>query len=112
MQELSGYGEYIVALLSVTHSSVHSRVITFDKAVRKRIGNVRNLELLDFDKFTDLKIAHMDSIGVSVISSASKDDKKGKRNKNWKRDKPCNKWNDGRCNQTEEECRRLCYDFK
>ena len=73
MQELSTYGEYIVNLFSVTHSSVHSRVIAFDKAVRKRVGSVRNLELSDFEKYADLKIAHMDSIRVSVISSSSKD---------------------------------------
>src|ERR1700678_3741980 len=59
MQELTNYGEYIVNLFSVTHTSVHNRVIAFDKAVRKRVGSVRNLELSDFEKFADLKIAHM-----------------------------------------------------
>ena len=109
MQELTSYGEYIVNLFSVTHSSVHNRIISFDKAVRKRVGSVRNLELWDFEKFLDLKIAHMDSIGVSVVSGSSKEEsgKKGKRNKNWKKDEPCNKWNDGKCNQEEEDCRRL-----
>ena len=67
LQELTSYGEYIVNLFSVTHSSVHSRVVAFDRAVRKRIRSVRNLELWDFKKFTDLKITHMDSIGVSGI---------------------------------------------
>jgi hypothetical protein len=108
VHELSSYGEFIVNLFSVTHSSVHSRVIAFDKAVRKRVGNVRNLELTDFEKFADLKIAHMDSIGVSVVSGTSKDkgDQKGKRGKNWKKDEPCNKWNDGKCSQAEADCRR------
>ena len=107
--ELSSYGEYIVNLFSVTHPSVHSRVIAFDKAVRKRVGGVRNLELWDYEKFADLKIAHMDSIGVSVVAGSSKDDgnRKGKRGKNWKKDEPCNKWNDGKCIQEEEECRRM-----
>ena len=109
LPELTGYGEYIVNLFSVTHSSVHNRVIAFDKAVRKRIGSVRNLELWDFEKFADLKIAHMDSIGASVIAGSSKEDggRKGKKGKNWKKDEPCNKWNEGKCNQAEEECRRL-----
>ena len=91
--ELSSYGEYIVNLFAVTHPSVHSRVITFDKAVRKRVGGVRNFELWDFEKFADLKIAHMDSIGVSVVTGSSKDDgnRKGKKNKNWKKDEPCNR---------------------
>ena len=43
MQELTSYGEYIVNLFSVTHSSVHSQVVNFDKAVRKRVGSVRIL---------------------------------------------------------------------
>ena len=109
MPELTSYGEYIVNLFSVTHPSVHNRVITFDRAVRKRIGSVRNLELWDFEKFADLKIAHMDSIGVSVVSGSSKEDgnRKGKKGKNWKKDEPCNNWNEGKCNQVEEECRRL-----
>ena len=109
LQELTNYGEYIVNLFSVTHSSVHSRVVAFDKAVRKRVGSVRNLELSDFEKFADLKIAHMDSIGISVVSGSSKEEsgKKGKRGKNWKKDELCNKWNDGKCSQEEEDCRRL-----
>ena len=109
IQELSIYGEYIVNLFAVTHPSMHSRVIAFDKAVRKRVGSVRNLELSDFEKFTDLKIAHMDSIRVSVVSGSSKDDRgrKGKKGKNWKKDEPCNQWNDGKCSQEEEDCRRM-----
>jgi hypothetical protein len=109
VHELSSYGEYIINLFSVTHPSIHSRVVAFDRAVRKRIGSVRNLELTDFEKFADLKIAHMDSIGVSVVSGSSKDkgDQKGKRGKNWRKDEPCNKWNDNKCSQAEEDCRRL-----
>jgi hypothetical protein len=67
VQELTNYGEYIVNLFLVTHTSVHNRVIAFDKAVKKRVGSVRNLELSNYEKFADLKIAHMDSIGVSVV---------------------------------------------
>ena len=65
IQELSSYEEYIINLFSITHPSVHSRVIAFDKAVRKRVGSVRNFELSDFEKFSHLKIAHMDSTLVS-----------------------------------------------
>jgi hypothetical protein len=110
LQELTSYGEYIVNLFSVTHPSVHARVIAFDKAVRKRVGSVRNLELSEYEKFADLKIAHMDSIGVSVYSGSSKGDinvaRKGKRSRSWKKSEPCNKWNEGTCSQAEEDCRR------
>jgi hypothetical protein len=40
MQELTSYGEYIINLFSVTHPSVHKRVISFDKAVPRRVGSV------------------------------------------------------------------------
>ena len=105
MQELTSYGEYIINLFAVTHPSVHARIIAFDKAARKRVGSVRNLELSEFEKFTDLKIAHVDSIGVSVASKGEAGSK-GKRNKNWKKSEPCNKWNDGKCNQEEDDCRQ------
>ena len=106
VEELSSYGEYIVNLFTITHPSMHSRVIAFNKAVRKRVGSVQNLELSNFEKFSDLKIVHMDSIGVSVISRSSKDNGKwkGKKGKNWKKDEPCNNWNDGKCSQVEEDC--------
>jgi hypothetical protein len=108
MQELTNYGEYIINLFAVTHPSVHGRVIAFDKAARKRVGSVRNLELSQFEKFADLKIAHMDSIGVSVASGSSKVESgsRGKRGRNWKKSESCNKWNEGTCSQAEEECRR------
>jgi hypothetical protein len=106
--ELTSYGEYIINLFAVTHPTVHNRVIAFDKAVRRRAGSVRNLELSAFEKYADLKIAHMDSIGVAVSAGTSTGDKaKGdKHSKGWKKDEPCNKWNDGRCDKKEEECRR------
>ena len=106
--ELTSYGEFIINLFSVTHSTVHNRVIAFDKAVRRRVGSVRNLELSAFEKFADLKIAHMDSIGVAVSAGPSKGDKGkgGKHGKDWKKDEPCNMWNDGKCSKEEEDCRR------
>ena len=106
IHELTNYGEYIINLFSVTHPSVHGQVIAFDKATRKHVGSVRNLELSDFEKFADLKIAHMDSIGVAISSGLSKIErsKGNKRSRNWKRDEACNKWNDGTCHQEEESC--------
>ena len=95
LKEFTTYGEYIINLFSVTHPSVHSRVIAFDKAVRKRIGSVRNLKLSDFEKFADLKIA----------PEISKEDvQKGNRDENCKKKEPCNKWNDRKCDRAEEDC--------
>src|SRR6202522_3876270 len=109
LQELTGYGDYITSLFAVTCPSFLDRVISYDKAVRKCVGSVRNIELSDYQKFTDLKIAHMDSVGVSACSEGStKKDygKRQKRGKSWKRSEPCNKWNEGSCEQKKEDCRR------
>jgi len=109
LQELTGYGEYIISLFAVTHPNFHARVLSFDKAVRKRVGSVRNIELSDYHKFADLKIAHVDSVGVSASaegSTSGDQPRKQKRGKGWKKSEPCNKWNEGTCGQKEEDCRR------
>src|ERR1700678_1575020 len=108
LRELTGYGEYIISMFAVTHPNFHSRIISFNKAVRKRIGSVRNIELSDYHKFADLKIAHVDSVGVSACAEGlTRGDQTGKpkRGKGWKRSEPCNKWNNGTCGQKEEDCR-------
>jgi hypothetical protein len=110
LRELTEYGEYITSLFAATNQSFHSRIIAFDKAVRRRIGSVRNIELSDHHKFADLKLAHIDSIGVSVRGESSRNSGnrgKNQRGKGGKKQEPCNKWNDGTCMQTQEECRRL-----
>jgi hypothetical protein len=109
-RELTDYGEYITSLFAATNQSFHSRVIAFDKAVRRRIGSVRNIELSDHHRFADLKLAHIDSIGVSVgsgeSSKAGGNRGKGQKGRGGKKEEPCNKWNDGTCLQAQEECRR------
>src|SRR6202522_1644646 len=109
LRELTGYGEYIISMFAVTHPNFTSRIISFDKAVRKRVGSVRNIKLSDYHKFADLKIAHVDSVGVSACAEGSTrgdQTRKPKRGKGWKRSEPCNKWNDGTCGHKEEDCRR------
>jgi hypothetical protein len=107
--ELTEYGEYITSLFAATNPAFHDRIIAFDKAVRRQVGSVRNVELSDHDKFADLKIAHIDSIGVSIIKPQHLD--RGKpRDQKMRKGKirePCNKWNEGRCSKTSEDCRRL-----
>ena len=107
--ECASYGEYITSLFAATNPIFHSRIIAFDKAVRRRVGSVRNAELWDHERFADLKIAHIDSIGVSVGSGSSRGDSsrsKGQRKGLGKKNEPCNKWNEDRCDKTKEECRR------
>ena len=102
--ELADYAEYIIALFAATDILFHDRVILFDKAVRRRVGSRRDLELTHFDKFADLRTAHMDSIGAAVVrrspipkvSSTSR-----------KKQEACNRWNEGLCLLDGSQCRRL-----
>jgi hypothetical protein len=107
--ELSSYGEYITSLFAATNPIFHPRIIEFDKAIRRRVGSVRNAELWDHERFADLKIAHIDSIGVAVKAESSRKDsirERREKGKLSKRDEPCNNWNDDKCSQTKDECRR------
>jgi hypothetical protein len=108
--ELTGYGEYITSLFAATNPSFHNRIIAFDKAVRRRVGAVRNLELSQYDRFADLKIARIDSIGVSIGGTSSgrsgSSRSKTQKGKGAKLSEPCNRWNEGLCVKAEEECRR------
>jgi len=69
--ELAEYTEYIIGLFAATDVHFHDRVILFDKAVQCRVGARRDLELTDFNKFSDLRSTHMDSIGAAVVQRAS-----------------------------------------
>jgi hypothetical protein len=48
--ELCAYEEYIDQKFTTCRTSYHSLVIRFEKAVRKRIGSRRDLELSDFEE--------------------------------------------------------------
>jgi hypothetical protein len=79
------------------------------KAIRRQVRSVGNAELWDHERFVNLKIAHIDSIGFVINIGSSHTDSnhsKNQRNKPGKKDKPCNNWNDNKCSQINEECRR------
>jgi hypothetical protein len=53
-----------------TDPTFHIRVISFDKAVRQRVGSTHDLELSEHDRFSDIKLAHTNSIRASVTLSS------------------------------------------
>jgi hypothetical protein len=106
LNKLLNYGEYIISIFAVTNPTFHNTVSEFDKAVRRQVRSVQNSELLDHDRFVNLKIAHIDSIRIAInIRSSCTDSNHSKhqRNKLGKKDEP---WNDDKCSQTKEECQR------
>lgn len=106
--ELAQYAEYIIGLFAATDVHFHDRVILFDKAVRRRVGARRDLELTDFNKFFDLRSTHMDSIGAAVVQRASAATPGKPSATSRKRlSEPCNRWNEGLCTLESTQCRRL-----
>jgi len=88
----------------------HPRLLEFDRAVRKRVGLRRDLELTSFAAFDDLKIQFIDACGASVNRAGT-----GGRVKTAARSRArvqasgddveaCRRWNNGRCPQTSS-CR-------
>jgi hypothetical protein len=86
------------------HASFHDRVVSFDKAVRKRVASRRNVELTDFTEFLDIKIAVIDAVGVGVVG-AQRESSSGPAHK--PKSEACNNWNRGRCTADAGTCRRL-----
>ncbi|KAL7279056.1 hypothetical protein ACG7TL_006891 [Trametes sanguinea] len=62
--ELATYGDHIIALFGALAEPLHTRVLEYDRAVRKRVGSARRYLLTDFADFADLKIQFIDSGGV------------------------------------------------
>ncbi|EIN05651.1 hypothetical protein PUNSTDRAFT_21655, partial [Punctularia strigosozonata HHB-11173 SS5] len=55
--ELHGYGQSVLRLFSTIIPSLHNRVICYDKAVRTRVAQRRDLLLTDVEGYADLKLA-------------------------------------------------------
>ena len=102
--ELIDYSKYIIGLFGATDTIFHDRVIAYDRAVRRRIGSRRDLELTDIHKFGDLKHLHMDSTGAAIIYRSVINAKPASSRR---RTEPCNRWNEGLCILDDRICRRL-----
>jgi hypothetical protein len=101
---LAGYREYVVGLFAATSPVFHDRIISFDKAVRVRVAQRRDVELTDFARFTNIKTAVVDSIGVGVVG-AQREPSSGPSRK--PKAQACNNWNNERCTADAGACRRL-----
>ncbi|KAG2341577.1 hypothetical protein BDR05DRAFT_887953, partial [Suillus weaverae] len=62
--ELATYGDYINDKFDRRLQQTHDRIIRYDKAIRNRAANSRQVELSDFAAFTDLYESHFQSDGV------------------------------------------------
>jgi cobalamin biosynthesis protein CobT len=63
INELDDYGNYIHRKFAQNVTKYHSHIIAFDKTVRKRVSQRRDLQLTDFDLFSDLYEGHFSLSG-------------------------------------------------
>lgn len=107
--ELRSYQVHIVSLFGALAVSQQSRVIDYDRAVRKRVGTVQDVLLTDFASFNDLKIMCIDSVGAGTVTGRSDTARPSPRSspskQGPKRDEVCKRWNNGQCRHTAKECR-------
>ena len=116
-QELQSYGKHIQRYFASLSPQFHSRVINYDRAVRIRAAQRRDVELTDFTEFADLQIQWISNPGPSVVvnqpqDSSSKDTKESKEPKpkptgNRRRSAACRRWNESRCPNGAATCNYL-----
>jgi hypothetical protein len=98
--ELQVYGQHILGLFSATSVGNHSHILLFDKAVRVRVGEQRNLLLTNFAEFDDLRLYWFNPIGAGDPSKA-----KDKPKADFRSEEPCDRWNRGVCRAKSSECK-------
>jgi hypothetical protein len=103
--ELKRYGKYILQLFSALPVEAHSRIINFDKAVRVRVAQRRDLTLSDTNQFVDLQFHWIQSVGSLPASCFSRDRRPEQSADKTSRRDPCRRWNEGRCPNTNSACK-------
>jgi hypothetical protein len=102
--ELKKYGKYILQFFAALPSEHHHRVISFDRAVRIRVAQRRDLLLTDFGEFVDLHMHWIQGTGSGSsagLTSGSRNEPGARRNQ--KRE-VCRRWNENRCPNTAAAC--------
>ncbi|KAJ7222639.1 hypothetical protein GGX14DRAFT_352366 [Mycena pura] len=101
--ELRTYWTHINDLFSSRHYSLHSRVISYDRATRVFVGQRRDVLLGDVHRFRHIQDAHLSDGGIAIVTPKPRD-RNGKPSRANNGTETCRKWNFGRC-QLGVDCR-------
>jgi hypothetical protein len=106
--ELDTYGVQVLALFAATLPANHTNILSLDKAIRVRVGNRRDLLLMDNASFDDLRLYWLNPIGAGVAETDGKS--RGKGRTDFRSDEACGRWNRGACQSKSLECkyRHVC----
>ncbi|KIK50140.1 hypothetical protein GYMLUDRAFT_183173, partial [Collybiopsis luxurians FD-317 M1] len=106
--ELHGYSNHINNLFAATHISLHHRVINYDRAVHIYVGNKRDILLHETEKFSHIKMAHINAGGVAVVRSST-GNRFGRAGQKQKRfSEVCRNWNFRTCSRERCILRHAC----
>jgi hypothetical protein len=96
--ELRGYGNHIMRYFASSPVELHDRIVNYDKAVRIRVAQRRDLELTNFEQFSDLHLQWINNPAALTSSHNKSSRKPGQRRE------PCRRWNEHRCPNSSSAC--------
>ena len=107
--ELQHYSQSILGLFAATSVEHHTNILLFDKAVRVRVGERRDLLLTDFPEYEDLRLFWLNPIGAGDPKQGREKGKSAGK-PDTKSEDPCDRWNRGVCRSKASECkyRHVC----
>lgn len=103
-EELDLYGTQVLSLFSAASIVDHATIIQYDKAIRARVGDRRNLLLTDRSEFDDLRLYWLNPIGAGFKSMGNSGSGSLGR-VSTKSDEPCHRWNNDNCRSKASDCR-------
>jgi len=95
--ELRAYGNHIMRYFASTPSDLHDRIINYDKAVRIRVAQRRDLELTSTEQFSDLHLQWINN--PAACSGTSRNGRRAGQRRD-----PCRRWNENRCPNSAGTC--------
>ena len=101
--ELRDYGRHITQLFASFPDSLHTRVIQYDRAVRIRVAQRRDLLLTEYGQFADLHVLWIQNAGGGGTRTGDSD-RRTRNTGNSKRREACRRWNENRCPNSAAQC--------
>jgi hypothetical protein len=98
------YGRHIQQFFASIPSQLHSRIINYDRAVRIRVAQRRDLELTAFAEFSDLRIQWINVPSTITAASVRSSDFRLQQPSGCRSRDACRRWNDRKCPNTAASC--------
>ena len=104
-EELEDYAEQVASLFVVVTEANHPIIINYNKAVRTRVGGVRNLLLTDKSEFEDLRLYWLHPLGQGFRDTNSGGTPNRSPRANYRTNDDCLRFNDGKCPNKASGCK-------